>query len=153
MRAREGPPTGLEVRLERAERVADAVRGHRDPFVTSGDPSFDDEVGGDHESGMIPWALILSCRIIRSDWRGEARNASDPKRAMSTPAVAVLIISMAQQASPNWAGHTELPRPQPTILPSVVVRMLLPSDATSSSTPNRGLPCARCGRGRRAGCP
>src|SRR5260370_36695463 len=67
--------------------------------------------------------------IIRSDCRGEARKASEPKRAMSTPAVAVAIISIAQQARPNWAGQTELPRPQPTSLPSDVGRMFLPRDS------------------------
>src|SRR5438132_11941886 len=84
--------------------------------------------------------------IIRSDWRGEARKASEPKRPMSRPAVAVAIISFAQQARPNCAGQTELPRPQPTTLPRVVVRMFRPSDSASASTPNPALPSSRCGQ-------
>ena len=43
-------------------------------------------------------------RMIRSAWRGEARNASKPKRAMSTRAATIDIISIAQQASPKVSG-------------------------------------------------
>ena len=43
-------------------------------------------------------------RISRSAWRGEARNASQPNRAMSTRAATIEIISIAQQASPNVSG-------------------------------------------------
>jgi hypothetical protein len=50
--------------------------------------------------------------IMRSAWRGEGRKISAPKRAMSNRAVAAAIISMAQQASPNWSGQIELLRPQ-----------------------------------------
>ena len=49
-------------------------------------------------------------RISRSAWRGEARKASKPKRAMSSRAPTIDIISIAQQASPNVAGKSELPR-------------------------------------------
>ena len=57
-----------------------------------------------------------------SAWRGEARKASKPKRAMSRRAPTIDIISIAQQASPKVAGNSELPRAQPTALSSVVVR-------------------------------
>src|SRR6266581_3432469 len=90
--------------------------------------------------------------IIRSAWRGEARIASEPKRAMSTPAVAVEIISMAQQASPNWAGHTELPRPQPITLPTVVVRTFWPRLSTRSSRPTAENPRREIRRSRGPRC-
>src|SRR6266568_3479414 len=86
--------------------------------------------------------------IIRSACRGEARIASEPKRAMSTPAVAVEIISMAQQASPNWAGHTELARPQPITLPTVVVRTFWPRLSTRSSRPTAENPRREIRRSR-----
>ena len=60
-------------------------------------------------------------RMIRSAWRGEARNASNPNRAMSTREATIDIISIAQQASPNVSGKNELPRAQATALSSVVV--------------------------------
>jgi hypothetical protein len=60
-------------------------------------------------------------RISRSAWRGEARNASNPKRAMSSRAPTTDIISIAQQASPKVSGKNELPRAQSTARSSVVV--------------------------------
>ena len=60
-------------------------------------------------------------RISRSACRGEARNASNPKRAMSTRAATIDIISIAQHASPKVSGKNELPRAQATALSSVVV--------------------------------
>ena len=60
-------------------------------------------------------------RISRSAWRGEARKASKPKRAMSRRAPTTDIISMAQQARPNVAGKSELPRAQLAARSSVVV--------------------------------
>src|SRR3954453_24110487 len=62
-------------------------------------------------------------RIRRSAWRGEARNASKPKRATSTREATMDIISIAQQASPKVAGNIALPRAQLTALSSVVVMM------------------------------
>ena len=50
--------------------------------------------------------------MSRSAWRGDGRKTSEPKRAMSKRAIEAAIISIAQQASPNWSGHTELLRPQ-----------------------------------------
>src|SRR5689334_15422999 len=44
-------------------------------------------------------------RIRRSAWRGEARKASKPKRAMSSRAPTTDIISMAQQARPKVARN------------------------------------------------
>src|SRR5579871_536288 len=70
---------------------------------------------------------------MRSAWRGEARIASEPKRARSTLEEAVCIISIAQQARPNCAGQTELPRPQPTSLSSVVSSTPGMLSASSSS--------------------
>src|SRR2546421_12655758 len=45
--------------------------------------------------------------IITSAWRGEARNTSAPKRARSLRELVAFIISMAQQANPKVAGHSE----------------------------------------------
>ena len=59
-------------------------------------------------------------RISRSAWRGEARNASPPKRATSTRAPTIDIISIAQQASPNVAGKIALARGPAAALSSVV---------------------------------
>src|SRR4051794_22441819 len=60
-------------------------------------------------------------RIRRSAWRGDARNASMPKRAMSRRAPTIDIISMAQHARPKVAGNSEFPRAQPAARSSVVV--------------------------------
>src|SRR5437879_5447871 len=56
---------------------------------------------------------------------------------------AMCIISIAQQARPNWAGQTELPRPQPTTLPMVVVMRLSPRTSPRSSKPMDGIPAQR----------
>src|ERR671932_1068964 len=45
--------------------------------------------------------------IITSACRGLARKTSEPKRARSLRELVAFIISMAQQASPNVAGHKE----------------------------------------------
>ena len=58
--------------------------------------------------------------IIRSAWRGLARKASKPKRAMSMRALTAPIISSAQQARPKVAGMNALPRAQLAALSSVV---------------------------------
>jgi len=75
-------------------------------------------------------------RISRSAWRGEARNASPPKRATSTRAPTIDIISIAQQARPNVAGNIAFARAQLPARSSVVVRMLS-STCFSSSGPSR----------------
>src|SRR5215831_2325925 len=56
--------------------------------------------------------VTVPATIIRSAWRGDGRNTSPPKRAMSYRDAAVAIISMAQQASPNCSGQIEFLRPQ-----------------------------------------
>ena len=75
-------------------------------------------------------------RISRSAWRGEARKASKPKRATSTRAATIDIISIAQQARPNVAGNSALARAQATALSSVVVSTRS-STYFSSSSPSR----------------
>src|SRR5918999_5623758 len=45
--------------------------------------------------------------IITSAWRGLARNTSEPKRARSLREDVAFIISIAQQARPNVAGHSD----------------------------------------------
>src|SRR5579859_3823496 len=55
--------------------------------------------------------LTRPATIIRSLWRGEARMSSMPKRDKSLLGMTVLIISIAQQASPNSIGHMALVAP------------------------------------------
>lgn len=50
--------------------------------------------------------------IMRSDWRGEARNII-PNRSISYLLTAACIISTAQQASPNVKGHNDPALAQP----------------------------------------
>src|SRR6267378_5538230 len=74
-------------------------------------------------SWRITGAILLETRpaiIIRSDWRGEGRNTSAPKRAMSKREAPIDIISIAQQARPNVIGQMELLRIQLTAESSVV---------------------------------
>src|SRR6185295_637236 len=55
-------------------------------------------------------AIFLETRpetIITSAWRGLARNTSEPKRARSFLDEVAFIISIAQHARPNVAGHSE----------------------------------------------
>src|SRR3990167_1591270 len=56
--------------------------------------------------------------IIRSDWRGEPRKTSAPKRAMSKRLALIDIISMAQQARPKLIGQIDDFRAQFTALSS-----------------------------------
>jgi len=62
---------------------------------------------------------------MRSACRGEARNTSAPKRAMSNLGPPAAIISMAQQARPNPMGQSEFFRAQPSTSSTVVVMMFL----------------------------
>src|SRR5262245_13390484 len=73
--------------------------------------------------------LTVPATIIRSAWRGVARNAPAPKRSMSKREAPVAIISMAQQARPNVIGHMLDSRAQLIACSSVVVM-------TFSSLPN-----------------
>ena len=54
----------------------------------------------------------MPATIITSDWRGEKRITSMPKREMSNRLAPVAISSMAQQASPIGIGQMEFLRPQ-----------------------------------------
>ena len=69
--------------------------------------------------------------IIKSAWRGDPRNTSAPKRAMSNREALIDIISIAQQASPNVIGQIEFLRAQFTALSSVV--KIIPSDAPADA--------------------
>src|SRR3970040_344896 len=62
--------------------------------------------------------------IIRSACRGDAPKTSLPKRARSLCPAPVAIISMAQHARPNDAGHIDRVRAQFAALSSTAVRML-----------------------------
>src|SRR5712691_6733808 len=77
--------------------------------------------------------------IIRSAWRGDARNSSIPQRDRSYCPAPDAIISIAQQASPNVAGHIDCLRAQPTARSSEVRST---PRRTSSSTSSGVLPRA-----------
>src|SRR5258706_6714207 len=64
--------------------------------------------------------------IIRSAWRGLARNTSAPNREISQREALADIISMAQQARPKLTGQSDELRPQSSTLFTWVSRMLLP---------------------------
>src|SRR5664279_4756009 len=81
-------------------------------------------------TGAIFWET-RPAMIIRSDWRGDPRNTSAPKRAMSNRDALIDIISMAQQANPNVIGQMEFFLAQFTALSRVVNR--IPSDAAAAA--------------------
>src|SRR5579862_1238661 len=67
------------------------------------------------QSWRITGAILFDTRpamIMRSLWRGEGRNTSAPKRAISKRAAPIDIISIAQQARPKVMGQMELLRIQ-----------------------------------------
>src|SRR6202795_1015319 len=71
----------------------------------------------------ITGAILFDTRpamIIKSLCRGDGRNTSAPKRAMSKRDAPIDIISMAQQARPNVNGQMEFLRIQLTAESSVV---------------------------------
>src|SRR5205085_9051659 len=73
--------------------------------------------------------------IITSAWRGLARNTSEPNRARSLRALVAFIISMAQQARPNVAGHKLDLRAQLTSESSFVVKTSGNASANTLSRP------------------
>src|SRR5580704_14126828 len=78
------------------------------------------------QSWRITGAILLETRpaiIIRSDCRGDGRNTSAPKRAISKRDAPIDIISMAQQARPKVIGQMEFLRIQLTVESSVVMTM------------------------------
>src|SRR5215469_17204274 len=82
----------------------------------------------------ITGAILFETRpamIIRSDCRGEPRNTSAPKRAISKRDALIDIISIAQHARPNDMGQIEFLRAQLMALSSVV--RMRPSDAAERS--------------------
>src|ERR1041384_2973734 len=86
------------------------------------------------QSWRITGAILLETRpamIIRSDWRGDPRNTSAPKRAISNRDALIDIISMAQQASPKLIGQIEFLRAQLTALSRLV--RTIPSDAAAAA--------------------
>src|SRR6185295_18288467 len=75
--------------------------------------------------------------IMRSDWRGDPRNTSAPKRAMSYRPQLIAIISIAQHARPNVTGQMADRRAHCTIFSTVVVRIGI----SISAIRNLGLAC------------
>src|ERR1041385_314499 len=81
--------------------------------------------------------------IITSACRGLARNTSAPKRARSLRDVVAFIISIAQQASPKVAGHSDDLRAQ---LMSESSRVVSNSGKASAMTFSRPIQTSlRCG--------
>src|SRR6266536_3196036 len=74
-------------------------------------------------TGGAIFQVTVPATIIRSAWRGDGRNSSAPKRAMSYRGMAVAIISIAQQARPKATGQREERRDQLT-MPSTVESMM-----------------------------
>src|ERR1041385_1898195 len=74
--------------------------------------------------------------IITSAWRGLARNTSAPNRARSLRDVVAFIISIAQQASPKVAGHSDDLRAQ---LMSESSRVVSTSGKASAMTFSRPI--------------
>src|SRR5579864_2349274 len=75
------------------------------------------------QSCRMTGAILLETRpamIIKSLCRGDGRNTSAPKRAMSKREAPMDIISMAQQARPKVIGQMEFLRIQLTALSIVV---------------------------------
>src|SRR6476619_4117178 len=68
--------------------------------------------------------VTVPATIIKSDWRGEARKTSAPKRAMSKRDADAAIISMAQHARPKPIGQSEFWRAQFRTLSTLVVMKL-----------------------------
>src|SRR3990170_3545718 len=81
----------------------------------------------------------LPAIIIRSAWRGEGRNTSIPKRAMSKREAPMDIISMAQQARPKLIGHSEDFRAQLMAQSRVVAIMPSPPGCRESSGTTNGI--------------
>jgi hypothetical protein len=73
--------------------------------------------------------------IITSACLGEARNTSDPKRAKSLRELVAFIISIAQQASPKVAGHSDDFRAQLISESSRVVKISGSASAMVVSSP------------------
>src|SRR3954468_576109 len=93
--------------------------------------------------------VTVPATIIRSDWRGDARNTSAPKRAMSKRDAEAAIISMAQHARPNPIGQMDDSRAQLSTR-SMLVVMKLSSKRWSMSPivvrvfPDESGPFLRC---------
>ena len=56
--------------------------------------------------------MTVPATIITSDWRGEKRMTSEPKREISNRLAPAAINSMAQQARPMGIGQREFLRNQ-----------------------------------------
>src|SRR4051812_30437967 len=73
--------------------------------------------------------------IMTSACRGDARNASAPKRAMSLRELMTFIISIAQQAKPKVAGQSDDLRAQLINESRLVVRISGRDSAKTFSKP------------------
>src|SRR2546427_13141039 len=85
------------------------------------------------QSWRITGAIFCDTRpamMIRSDRRGDGRNTSAPKRAMSKRDAPMDIISIAQQARPKVIGQREFLR----------VQLMAESSVVSTTPSGVGLP-------------
>jgi len=57
------------------ECLSDGLGRHGDPVVPCADAAFDYQRVRNHWRGLIPWALMRSCRIIRALSRSSGRGA------------------------------------------------------------------------------
>jgi hypothetical protein len=64
--------------------------------------------------------VTVPATIMQSDWRGEKRMISEPKREMSYRLAPTAINSIAQQARPMGIGQTEFARNQFSAASTVV---------------------------------
>src|SRR6266542_3193531 len=84
-------------------------------------------------TGGAIFQVTVPATIIRSDWRGDGRNSSAPKRAMSYRGIAVAIISIAQQARPKATGQSDERRAQLTMPSTVESIMFCLRDSSTDS--------------------
>src|SRR5487761_1351817 len=63
----------IALRPQTGQRLPDALRLHGYPGVAGADAAVDYQSVGDHWRGLIPWALMRSCRIIRALGKASGR--------------------------------------------------------------------------------
>ena len=95
-------------------------------------PTIEEYLATARRTGGAIFQVTVPDTIIRSACRGEALKTSDPKRAMSYREVAVAIISIAQQASPNIAGQSDELRAQFMIVSTPVSRMFCSTSVSAA---------------------
>src|SRR6478752_7398107 len=88
-------------------------------------------------TGAILFTIVPSI-IITSACLGVALATSNPNRAQSYFAEAVLIISIAQQLVPKTSGHKELDRAQ--LITSSIAVINMPPEGEGCTSPGKASP-------------